>query len=72
MFETFSGTISTAYLELLWPVFSLIWTEYGDTRSTSPYSFLIRENTDQNNFEYGRLSHSVHPTKIAVFIQIGE
>ena len=29
------------------PVFSRIWTEYGDLRSKSSYSVRIRENTDQ-------------------------
>ena len=31
-----------------WPIFSRIWTEYGEIRSDiSPYSVRIRENTDQ-------------------------
>ena len=30
-----------------WSVFYRIWTEYGDTRSISPYSVQMRENTDQ-------------------------
>ena len=34
-------------------------TEYGVTRSISPCSFRMRENTDQNNSEYGRFLRSV-------------
>ena len=30
-----------------WPVFSRIWTEYGEIRSISPYSVRMRENMDQ-------------------------
>ena len=40
------------YLELLWSVFSRIWTEYEETRSISRYSVQIRENADHNNSEY--------------------
>ena len=29
-----------------------MWTEYGEIRIISPYSVRIRENADQNNFEY--------------------
>ena len=29
-------------------------------RNISPYSVRMQENTDQNNFEYGHLSRSVH------------
>ena len=39
------------YSELFWSAFPLIWTEYGEILHISPYSF--RENTDQNNSEYG-------------------
>ena len=46
------------YSELFWSVFSRIWTEYGETRSISPYSVRMRENTDQNNSEYGHSSRS--------------
>ena len=41
------------YLELFWSVFSHIRTEYGEKPSISPFSIQIRENTDQNNSEYG-------------------
>ena len=43
------------YLELLWSVFSRIRTEYGMIRSISPYSIRMREDTDQNNSEYGKM-----------------
>ena len=48
-----------SYLELLWSIFSIIWTEYGDIWSISPYSVQMRENTDQNNSEYGHFLPSV-------------
>ena len=46
------------YSEFFWSVFSRIWTEYGEIRSISPYSVRMRENTDQNNSEYGHFSRS--------------
>ena len=46
------------YLELSWPAFSRIWTEYGDLLSKSPYSHRMQENTDQKNSKYGHISHS--------------
>ena len=48
-----------SYSELLWSVFSRIWTEYREIRSISPYSVQIWENADQNNSEYGHFSRSV-------------
>ena len=47
------------YSELLWSVFSRIWTEYGQIRRISPYSARMRENAGQNNSEYGYFSRSV-------------
>ena len=38
------------YSELFWSVFCRIWTEYGEV--------LMRENTDQNNSEYGHFLRS--------------
>ena len=49
--------------ELFWSVFSRIRTEYGETRSISPYSVQMWESTDQNNSEYGHFSRSVKVTK---------
>ena len=46
------------YSELFWSVFSHIWTEYGEIIRVSPYSVRMRENTDQNNFEYGHFLSS--------------
>ena len=43
------------YLELFWPVFSRIRTDY---LCISPYSVRMRENTDQNNSECGHFSRS--------------
>ena len=44
-----------SYSGLYFPAF---WTEYGEIQSIFPYSVRIRENTDQNNSEYGHFSHS--------------
>ena len=46
------------YSELFWSVFSRIRTEYGEILRISPYSVRMRENTDQNNSEYGPFSRS--------------
>ena len=47
-----------SYSELFWSVFFRIRTEYGEIRSFSPYSVRMRENTDQNNCEYGHFSRN--------------
>ena len=49
------------FLELFWFVFSRIRTEYGEIRSITPYSIRIRENTYQNNSEYGYFLRSESP-----------
>ena len=41
------------YSELFWFAFSSIRIEYRQIRSISPYSFQMRENTDQNDSKYG-------------------
>ena len=46
------------YSESFWSVFSRIRTEYGEMQSISPYLVQIRENTDQNNSQYGHFSRS--------------
>ena len=51
-------TWKVPYLEFFWSVFSHIWTEYGEIRSISQYSFQMRENTNQENSEYGHFSCS--------------
>ena len=52
--------------ELFWSVFSRIWTEYGEILRISPCSIRMRENTDQNNSEYGHfLCSAVFLTKLA-------
>ena len=47
------------YSELLCTVFSRIWTEYGEILRISTYAVQMRENTDQNNSEYGHFLRSV-------------
>ena len=51
------------YSELFWSVFSRIRTEYGEILRISPYSVQMRENTDQNNSEYGHFLRSVNLNK---------
>ena len=43
---------------VFWSVFSRIRIEYGEIRSISPYSVRMRENTDQENSEYGHFLRS--------------
>ena len=45
-----------SYSDLFWSAFSCIRTEYSIF--ISPYSVQMRENADQNNFEYGHFSCS--------------
>ena len=54
---------------LFWSVFSHIRTAYGEIFRISPYSVQIRENTDQNNSEYGHFlcNASVIPANIHLF-----
>ena len=40
-------------VELFWPAFSCIRTEYGEMLRFSLYSVQIQENVDQNNSIYG-------------------
>ena len=47
------------YLEILWSVFSRIWTEYEEILRISSYLVRMRENTDQENSEYGNFPRSV-------------
>ena len=46
------------YLELFWSAFSCIRTEYEEILRISPYSVRIRENTEENNSEYGHFLRS--------------
>ena len=46
------------HLELFWYVFSSIRTEYVEILRISPHSVQMRENTDQNNSEYGHFLRS--------------
>ena len=49
--------------ESLWSAFSRLRTEYGEIKcmweNTERYKVWMRENTDQNNSEYGHYLHSV-------------
>ena len=47
------------YSKLFWSAFSRIPTEYGEIRSiSSSYSVRMRQDADQNNFEYGHFLRS--------------
>ena len=35
------------YLELVWSVYSCVWTDYGDLPCKPSYSVRIQENTDK-------------------------
>ena len=56
------------YSYLFWSGFSCIGTEYGEIRSTSPYSVRTRENKDQNDSECGHFSRSIY-TVYTLFTQ---
>ena len=47
------------YSELFYSVYSRIRIEYGEIQSITSYSVQMRENTDQNNSEYGHFSRSI-------------
>ena len=59
------------YSEFFWSIFLRILTEYGETRSISPYSVQIWENTDQKNSEYGHFSHKVTINTLVHKVQNG-
>ena len=46
------------YSQLFWSVFSHIRIKHGEILRISPYSVRMRENTDQNNSEYGHFLRS--------------
>ena len=46
------------YSEFFWSLFSHIRTDYGEILRISPYSVLMRENTDQKNSVFGHFSCS--------------
>ena len=53
-FFSFLHCVRCPYSEIFWSVFSRIQTEYG-----ASHSVRMRENTDQENSEYGHSSRSV-------------
>ena len=55
------------YLELIWSAFSRIQTKYGEILWISSYLFQMRENTNQNNSEYGHFLLSAYFTPIYCF-----
>ena len=59
----FRWSVTMVMLVSVWKVFafSRIRTEYGEIRIIYPHSVRLRENTDQNNSEYGHvLSDSIN------------
>ena len=55
-----SHCVKSPYSEIFLSAFSRIRTEYGEIRSISTCSVRMRENTDQNNSEYGHFLRSVY------------
>ena len=53
-----SFCVKCPHPELFWSAFSLIQTEYEEILRISPHSVGMRENTDQNNSEYGHFLRS--------------
>ena len=56
------------YLELIWSVFSRVWSEYREIRNISPYLVRMREYTDQNSSKYRYLLGSDIGKKILKLI----
>ena len=56
------------YLELIWSVFSRVWSEYREIRNISPYLVRMREYTDQNNSKFRYLLGSDIGKKILKLI----
>ena len=58
--NTFKDTLreKCQYSELLLSAFSRIRTEYEEILRIFPYLVRMRENTDQNNLEYGHFLRS--------------
>ena len=59
------------YSELFWsdsPAFGLNMDRYSVSLRITPYSFRMRENTNQNNSDYGHFLHSVLLGFIVVFL----
>ena len=54
------------YLVFFWSVFSRILTKYREILCISLYSLQMRENTDQENTEYGHFSRGVSSGFFAV------
>ena len=54
------------YSELFWCLFSRIRNEYGEIRIISLYSDQMREDTGQNNSEYGNFLGSVEYVNISL------
>ena len=53
-----SYCVKSVHIRSCHKVSSRIWTEYAEIQNISPYSVRMRENTDQNNSEYGHFSRS--------------
>ena len=53
IFEQIALRKKCPYSGLFWSVFSHIQTKYGEVRNIPLYSVRMRENTNQNNSEYG-------------------
>ena len=47
--------------------FSRTLNEFGEIFGISPYSVQMRENTDQNNSEYGHVSRSIYHANFLIF-----
>ena len=58
--DTFALREKRPYSELFWSAFSRIQNEYGEILSISLFSVRLRENVDQNNYEYGHSLRSAN------------
>ena len=68
LFSQHNFRISKKLSKMFWSIFSRIWTEYGEIRIIFLYSNRMREDTDQNNSEYGNFLRSVEYVNITLDI----
>ena len=59
--------VKSVQMSKSWPIFSRIWSEYGDILRKSPYSVWIRENTDQKKVRIWTLSIQWHSYLPVIF-----
>ena len=55
-----------------WSIFSRIRTEYGETRSISPYSVRMRQKRTRKNSAFGHFPHSGNCRSLKKILEISQ